>query len=772
MANQDLAGGVWQAHRVDELDLDTDNHAPEGATRRTAVRTTVELEGIRRLVDGVHEDPFSVLGPHEIEEAGQKALAVRAFFPDKPQVWLVDRVRPDAPRPMRRIHPAGLFEAICPVSEQPVHHRYMLQVAEPDGGRRLLHDPYAFPPLLTEFDLYLLGEGRHWRSYDKLGAHLRTIDGVQGVNFAVWAPNARSISVIGDFNGWNPLRHPMRKHIPSGFWELFIPDLKEGELYKFHVRTQGGSVEKADPYGFAAEVPPRTASIVRDLNGYRWNDEQWMANRQRANALDAPMSIYEVHLGSWRRGGHDPGRWLGYRELAHQLVDYCLQMGYTHVELLPVSEHPYSGSWGYQTVGYYAATSRYGSPEDFMYFVDHCHQHGIGVLLDWVPAHFPRDDHGLRRFDGTALYEHEDPRLGEHKDWGTLIFNYGRHEVSNFLLSNALFWLDKYHIDGLRVDAVASMLYLDYSRNEGEWLPNEFGGRENLKAIAFIKEFNEQVHGQYPGVLTIAEESTAWAMVSRPTYMGGLGFSLKWNMGWMNDTRRYMRENPVHRKYHHDGLTFSLIYAFHENFVLPLSHDEVVHGKGSLLDQMPGDLWQRFANLRLLYAYMWTHPGKKLLFMGGDFGQWNEWNYDESLQWHLLQWESHQGLQRLVSDLNRLYRGQPALYEVDFDYPGFEWIDCHDYENSTLSYIRRAKNPEDFLVVSCNFTPVPRHQFRVGVPRGGWYREIFNSDSEFYAGSNVGNFPGVMAEEVPWHGRPYSLEITLPPLAALVFKPQ
>jgi 1,4-alpha-glucan branching enzyme len=736
------------------------------------VRKTVEPEGIRRLVDGTHEDPFSVLGPHEIEESGQKALAIRAFFPDKPQAWLIDRARPEGPRPMRCIHPAGLFEAICPMTDKPIHNRYLLQVAEPDGRRQVLHDPYAFPPLLTDFDLYLLGEGRHWRSYDKLGAHRRVIDGVEGINFAVWGPNALSISVIGDFNGWNPLRHPMRKHIPAGFWELFIPDLKPGELYKYHVRTRWGSVEKSDPYGFAAEVPPRTASRVVRLDTYQWNDAQWMATRDRANALDAPLSIYEVHLGSWRRPGDDPGRWLGYRDLAHQLVEYCREMGYTHIELLPVSEHPFSGSWGYQTVGYYAATSRYGSPDDFMYFVDHCHQNGIGVLLDWVPAHFPRDDHGLRRFDGTALYEHEDPRLGEHKDWGTLIFNYGRHEVRNFLLSNALFWLDKYHIDGLRVDAVASMLYLDYSRQEGEWLPNEFGGRENLQAISFIKEFNEQVHGQYPGSLTIAEESTAWAMVSRPTYMGGLGFSLKWNMGWMNDTRRYMHEDPVHRKYHHDGLTFSLIYAFHENFILPLSHDEVVHGKGSLLDQMPGDLWQRFANLRLLYAYQWTHPGKKLLFMGGDFGQWNEWNYDESLQWHLLQWESHQGLKRCVADLNRLYRSEPALYEVDFDYHGFEWIDCHDYENSTLSYLRRAKNPENFVVAACNFTPVPRHNFRLGVPRGGWYRELFNSDSAYYGGSNVGNFPGVMADQIPWHGRPFSIAITLPPLAAVVFKPQ
>lgn len=736
------------------------------------MRTTVELDTIRRLVDGTIENPFAVLGPHVVEDAGRKLLTVRAFFPDSAQVWLIDKAQEGGPRPMRRIHPAGLFEAICPGDPIPSPDRYQLQVTDPAGNPVVLHDPYAFPPLLTEFDLYLLGEGRHWKSYDKLGAHRRTVDGISGVNFAVWAPNAQSVSVIGNFNGWNPLRNPMRKHIPSGFWELFIPGLAEGEFYKFHVRGREGAVEKSDPYGFAAELPPRTASIVTALDRHSWNDGEWMATREQRQAFDAPMSVYEVHLGSWRRDPNDPSRWLSYRELAHMLVDYCRQMGYTHLELLPVSEHPFTGSWGYQTVGYYAATSRYGTPEDFMYFVDHCHQNGIGVILDWVPAHFPKDNHGLRRFDGTALYEHEDPRLGEHRDWGTLIFNYGRHEVSNFLLSNALFWLDKYHIDGLRVDAVASMLYLDYSRESGEWIPNEFGGRENLAAISLIKEFNEQAHGQYPGVLTIAEESTAWPMVSRPTYMGGLGFSLKWNMGWMNDTRRYMHEDPVHRRYHHNGLTFSLIYAFNENFVLPLSHDEVVHGKGSLLDQMPGDLWQRFANLRLLYGYMWTHPGKKLLFMGADFGQWNEWNYDESLQWHLTEWESHQGMQRLVADLNHLYRREPALHQVDFEHTGFEWIDCNDYENSTLSYLRRGKNPEDYVVVSCNFTPVPRPNFRIGVPRAGWYHEIFNSDSMYYAGSNLGNFPGMMAEEIPWHGRPCSIEFTLPPLAIVVLKPE
>ena len=649
---------------------------------------------------------------------------------------------------------------------------YLLQTADERGKRSLMHDPYAFPQLLTDYDRYLLSEGRHWQSYRKMGAQLRTIDGVTGVNFAVLAPNATSVSLIGDFNTWDGRRHPMYKHIPSGFWELFVPGLQEGAIYKYLVRQGDEVLEKSDPYGFAAELPPRTASKVFDPDRYQWQDADWLKSRVQRNGLDAPLSFYEVHLGSWRRPGDDPTRWLTYRELAHQLVDYVKQMGFTHIELLPVSEHPFSGSWGYQTVGYYAATSRYGSPDEFMYFVDHCHANDIGVILDWVPAHFPRDGHGLRLFDGTALYEHADPRQGEHRDWGTLIFNYGRHEVRNFLLSNALFWMDKYHIDGLRVDAVASMIYLDYSRGPGEWIPNQYGGRENLDAISLLKELNEQMHLQYPGVLTIAEESTAFTGVSRPTYLGGLGFSLKWNMGWMNDTIRYMRHEPIHRKYHHDELTFSLIYSFTENFALPLSHDEVVHGKGSLLDQVPGDLWQKFANLRMLFAYMWAHPGKKLLFMGGEFGQWNEWNYDASLQWDLLQWDSHQGLQRFVADLNALYRREPALHQVDFEGHGFEWIDCHNYQDSVLSFIRKAKDPNDFLVVACNFTPVPRMNYCLGVPRAGWYEEICNSDSTYYGGSNIGNGPGLEALNHPSHGRPASLQLTLPPLGVVMFKPR
>jgi 1,4-alpha-glucan branching enzyme len=685
------------------------------------VRTSVSLEKIGQLVDGRHENPFELLGPHVVEESGRQALAVRAYLPHSTQAWVVDASHDEVPRPMRRLHPAGFFEAICPVGEPGEKPRYLLRVAEEGGKKTTMHDPYCFPHLLSDYDLHLLNEGRHWRMYTRLGAQMRTIDGIEGVNFAVWAPNATSVSLVGDFNCWDRRRHPMRKHIPSGFWELFVPGLGEGTLYKYHIRHHGQAFEKSDPIGFAAEVPPRTASKVVDLDRFHWHDEAWLAHRRDTRWLESPLSFYEMHLGSWRRSPEDPRQWLSYRDIAHQLVEYVKEMGYTHIELLPVSEHPLSGSWGYQTVGYFATTSRYGTPQDFMYLVDLCHQNGIGVVLDWVPAHFPRDGHGLRRFDGTALYEHADPRQGEHRDWGTLIFNYGRHEVRNFLVSNALFLFDKFHIDGLRVDAVASMLYLDYSREDGDWIPNEYGGRENLAAITFLKELNEQTHLQFPGVLTIAEESTAWGGVSKPTYLGGLGFSLKWNMGWMNDTRTYMRHEPIHRKYHHDELTFSLIYAFHENFVLPLSHDEVVHGKGALLDQMPGDLWQKFANLRLLYSYMWTHPGKKLLFMGGEWGQWNEWNFDESLQWHLLQWDSHRGLQKCVADLNALMIREKSLHQLDFDGRGFRWIDCHDYDDSTLSYVRFAKDPNDFLVVACNFTPAPRHEYQLGVPKHCWY---------------------------------------------------
>jgi 1,4-alpha-glucan branching enzyme len=620
--------------------------------------------------------------------------------------------------------------------------------------------------------MHLWSEGSHFRAYEKLGAHPAERKGVAGTQFAVWAPNASHVAVVGDFNGWRTGEDPLYPVGSTGIWAGFVPGVGSGAIYKYDIisHNQGYRVQKADPYAFAAELRPKTASKVWDLSGYQWRDKEWMARRGKAHALEAPIAIYEVHLGSWRRGENN--RWLTYRELADQLADYVGHMGYTHVELLPISEHPFDGSWGYQTVGYFAPTSRFGDPQDFMYLVDTLHKRGIGVILDWVPAHFPRDEHGLGYFDGTHLYEHADPRLGAHQDWGTLIYNFGRNEVSNFLISNALFWLDKYHIDGLRVDAVASMLYLDYSRKEGEWLPNKYGGRENLEAIAFLKRFNETVYGEYPDVVTLAEESTAWGGVSKPTYLGGLGFGYKWDMGWMHDTLDYFSKDPVFRKFHHDRLTFRMLYAWTENFVLPLSHDEVVHGKASLLSKMPGDMWQKFANLRLLYGYMYAQPGKKLLFQGGEVGVWDEWNHDKSVDWHLLEWPVHQGLQRWVRDLNTLYRGEPALHQLDCDHAGFEWVDCCDWESSTVSLIRKAKDPNDCVLFVCNFTPVVRHNYRVGVPRGGHWEEILNSDAELYGGSGVGNFGGREAAPIPHHGREYLLTVTLPPLGIVAFRPK
>jgi 1,4-alpha-glucan branching enzyme len=627
--------------------------------------------------------------------------------------------------------------------------------------------------VLTDFDVHLWGEGSHYRTYEKLGAHLAARDGVAGTQFAVWAPNARRVSVIGDFNGWHAGSNPMEPVGVSGIWQAFVPGVGVGALYKYAIASQyhNYKVEKADPYGFATELRPQTASKVWDLSRYEWGDGEWMARRGRANALDAPLAIYEVHLGSWMRVPEEGNRWLTYRELAPRLAGYLRHMGYTHVEFLPVSEHPFDGSWGYQTVGYFAPTSRFGTPQDFMFLIDVLHRHGIGVLLDWVPAHFPRDEHGLAYFDGTHLYEHADPRKREHRDWGTFIFNYGRNEVSSFLISNALFWLDKYHIDGLRVDAVASMLYLDYSRQPGDWLPNRYGGRENLEAIAFLRRFNEQVYGAYPDTITVAEESTAWPMVSRPTYLGGLGFGLKWDMGWMHDTLRYMSLDPVHRKYHHHQLTFRMLYAFSENYLLPLSHDEVVHGKGSLLGKMPGDDWQKLANLRLLFGYMYAQPGKKLLFMGDEFAQGREWDHDQSLDWHLPEFHpTHAALQRWVRDLNTFYRGEPALHQLDCEPAGFEWVDANDWEQSVLTFLRKGRSPEDVLLIALNFTPVPRHDYRVGVPQAGRWQELLNSDAPFYGGSGQGNFGGVDAAPIGWHGRDYLLNLTLPPLGMVVFK--
>ncbi len=624
---------------------------------------------------------------------------------------------------------------------------------------------------LTDDDLYLFNEGSHYRLYDKLGAHPMNMDGVEGTYFAVWAPNARQVFVIGEFNGWDRSSHPLRSRGQSGIWEGFISNVGKGTIYKYYLlsRYRGYQVEKADPLALYSEIPPRTASIVWELD-YAWGDQAWTEKRCERNALDAPISIYEVHLGSWRRVPEEGNRPLTYRELAPRLAEYVQQMGFTHVEFLPVMEHPFYGSWGYQTAGYFAPTSRYGTPQDFMYLIDYLHQHNIGVILDWVPSHFPNDEHGLGYFDGTHLYEHDDPRQGLHPDWNSFIFNYGRNEVRSFLFSSALFWLNKYHVDGLRVDAVASMLYLDYGRKEGEWLPNRYGGRENLEAIAFLRRFNQAVYEENPNAQTIAEESTAWPMVSRPTYLGGLGFGLKWDMGWMHDTLEYMAKAPVYRKYHHNNLTFRLVYAFFENFILPLSHDEIVYGKGSLLDKMPGDDWQKFANLRLLLGYMYAQPGKKLLFMGGEFGQWREWVHDESLEWHLVQYPPHSGLQRWVSDLNRFYRSQPALYQLDFEQAGFEWIDCNDVEHSVISLVRRARSTNDIVLAVCNFTPVTHFNYRVGVPQSGFWSELLNSDAKEYGGSGQGNLGGVEAAPIPLHGRPYSLTINLPPLAAVFFK--
>ncbi|MBI5968167.1 MAG: 1,4-alpha-glucan branching protein GlgB [Deltaproteobacteria bacterium] len=625
--------------------------------------------------------------------------------------------------------------------------------------------------LLNDDDLFLFNEGNHFRLYEKLGAHPLKREDVEGTYFAVWAPDAEQLSVMGDFNGWNKSMHPLRSRGKSGIWEGFIRGVQKGASYKYHIhsRYNGYWVDKADPFSFYNEVPPETGSIVWDLD-YPWGDGEWMKNRFIHNARTAPMAIYEVHLGSWMRVPEEGHRPLIYREIAPRLVDYVKSMGFTHVEFLPVMEHPFYGSWGYQSTGYFSPTSRFGTPQDFMYLVDCLHQNGIGVILDWVPSHFPSDEHGLRYFDGTHLYEHGDPRKGIHPDWNSSIFNYGRDEVRSFLMSSALFWLQVYHVDGLRVDAVASMLYLDYSRKEGEWIPNQYGGRENLEAISFLRRFNEEVYRNHPDVQTIAEESTAWPMVSRPPYVGGLGFGMKWDMGWMHDTLEYMSRDPIYRKYHHNLLTFRLLYAFHENFILPLSHDEVVHGKGSLLGKMPGDEWQKFANLRLLYGYMYAQPAKKLLFMGGEFGQWREWYHEESLEWHLLQYAPHAGLQRWVQDLNRLYRNEPALHELDFEPAGFEWVDCNDSDGSTISLIRKAHSNDDILLIACNFTPVPRLDYRVGAPRGGFWKEVLNSDAQEYGGSGYGNLGGLEAAPVPVHGRPYSLNLTLPPLSAVFFK--
>jgi 1,4-alpha-glucan branching enzyme len=709
----------------------------------------------------IQSDPFGYLGPHPLSGGG---FVVRAIHPAARSVEI--RLPGDRIVPMTA-DGAGVFEARVDDASD-----YRLRIAYHSGHVLEVDDPYRYGRVLTDFDLHLLAEGTHHRAFEKLGSHRITVGTTTGVHFAVWAPNAGGVSLIGDFNGWDGRVNPMRLLVPSGVWEIFIPDLHDGEHYKFEIRAKSGELlRKSDPFAVAFEVPPQSASIVRDISGYVWRDEAWMRTRgEQSGWLTRPMAVYEVHLGSWARIPEEGNRFLTYTELAHRLVPYVKELGFTHIELLPVMEHPFSGSWGYQVLGFFAPTSRYGPPEDFKLFVDACHLAGLGVILDWVPGHFPRDEHGLARFDGTALFEHADPRQGEHQDWGTLIFNYGRSEVRTFLLSNALFWLDEYHVDGLRVDAVASMLYLDYSRKEGEWIPNQYGGRENLDAISFLQELNRLTHGQHPGSITAAEESTSFGGVSRPVHLGGLGFTYKWNMGWMHDMLHYASEDPVHRRWHHNEITFSMLYAFSENFILPFSHDEVVHGKRSLLDRMPGDVWQKHATLRTLYGYMYGHPGKKLLFMGDEFGQWHEWNHDRSLDWHLLDEPLHASLKRYVQDLNWHYSAEPALYECDFTHEGFSWIDCNDNENSVVSMVRYAHDRLNFIVMIFNFTPVTRNDYRIGVPQAGRYSEILNSDSEIYGGSNTGNLGGLDTEPTPSHGFAQSLRLTVPSLGCLYLK--
>lgn len=729
--------------------------------------TGLDAATVAALVGGSYGDPFAVLGMHHVP--GRRSLAVRAMLPRAQHVSVIDATDGTVAAELTQCDPAGLFTGVVPGRRGPFPYR--LRVTALNGAYEI-EDPYRFPPILSETDLLRLAAAEHFQVQRLLGAHIARVDNVVGVVFAVWAPNARRVSVVGPFNAWDGRCHPMRLRREFGVWEIFIPGVAPGELYKFEIVGAAGGLLplKADPCGFFFERSPGTASIVCDLEGFAWQDQEWLARRSETGARHAPIAIYELHLGSWKR--HADGTYLTYRELAAELIPYVVELGFTHIELLPVSEHPFDGSWGYQPLGLFAPTSRFGTPDDFRHFVQSCHLGGIGVLIDWVPGHFPSDPHGLGYFDGTHLYEHSDPRQGHHPDWDTLIYNFGRREVAAFLISNALFWIDEFHIDGLRVDAVASMLYLDYSRKPGEWLPNRFGGRENLEALALLRRMNEVVYAEGKGAITIAEESTAWPMVSRPTYLGGVGFGYKWNMGWMHDTLLYMACDPVHRRYHHDNLTFGLLYAFSENFVLPLSHDEVTHGKGSLLGKMSGDRWQKFANLRLYFAFLYSQPGKKLLFMGSEFAQRGEWNHDRGLEWALLNEAEHAGIKALVTVLNRLYRQCAALHERDCEGDGFEWIDCQDSDQSVVTYLRFSSGRRSHIVVACNFTPVVRYGYRVGVPAAGAYREMLNTDSDLYGGSGVGNLGHVITESKPWHGRRHSLLLTLPPLAAVMLEPE
>jgi len=727
-----------------------------------------DAEAIRALLAGECRDPHALLGVHPLILQGKPGLVLRAYYPGAESADLLLSAGGER-RALSRVDPRGLFALFLPGRGLPFED-YEVAFSLADQQTITRQDPYRFMPTLGELDLHLCGEGRHFRLYEKLGAHPMKMDGVEGSTFAVWAPNAVRVSVVGSFNNWDGRQHPMRCMGEAGIWEIFIPGVGQGEVYKYELKLADGVLRlKTDPLAFAMELRPKSASVVWGLPRHAWRDDSWIADRGRGDLRQSPMVIYEVHLTSWMRGVSEGDRWLTYRELAPRLVDHAREHGFTHIELLPIAEHAYDPSWGYQTTGYFAPTSRLGTPEDLCYLVDLCHQSGIGVILDWVPAHFPKDDFGLRWFDGTALYEHEDPRRGEHKDWGTLIFNYGRNEVRAFLLSNALYWLDRFHIDALRVDAVASMIYLDYSREEGEWIPNRFGGRENLEAISFLQELNTLVYEQFPGAFTVAEESTSWPGVTAPVYRGGLGFGFKWNMGWMHDTLEYFAKDPIHRSYHHNNLTFSMLYEYSENFIMPLSHDEVVHLKGSLLSKMPGDPWQQAANLRLLLTYLYTRPGKKLLFMGGEFGQRGEWDADQSLDWHQTGEPHHAGIQALVKDLGRTYFSHSALWIWDTEERGFSWIDCNDSAQNIISYLRFG--PDSHLACVLNMTPVPRHGYRIGLPAGGVYQELLNTDGERYGGSNLGNNGQVLAEPTPFHGLDYSASVTLPPLGALVLTP-
>lgn len=745
------------------------------------INTTANISDVHKIINGEHNDPFCCLGLHQVpgEKKNSKTFAVRAFIPNAKSIGVL-ALDDDSLFEMEKIHESGFFEVV--IGGRKDFFPYLLQVTDDAGNGFSTYDPYSFWPVLTDFDLHLFNEGTHHKIFEKLGAHLRSINSVDGALFAVWAPCARRVSVVGSFNQWDGRRHQMRQLGSSGVWELFIPGICHGDIYKYEIKTCKDEIYiKSDPYAFYSEVRPNTASIVYDMNTYAWKDSAWMEARGGSDTFEKPVSIYEVHLGSWSRnpGGSGPGgeedgggSFLTYREMADKLISYVKDMGYTHIELLPIAEHPFDGSWGYQITGYYSATSRYGTPEDLMYFIDTCHQNGIGVITDWVPAHFPKDGHGLARFDGTAIYEHADPRQGEQLDWGTHIFNYGRHEVKNFLISNAVFWFEKYHIDGLRVDAVTSMLHLDYAKKPGQWIPNKYGGRENLEAIDFIRQLNTTVYNYFPGVMMIAEESTSWPLISRPPYIGGLGFSYKWNMGWMNDFLKYVEMDSIFRKYHQNLITFSLMYAMSENFILVLSHDEVVHGKCSMLNKMPGDYWQKFAGLRVSYGYYYGHPGKKLMFMGCEFGQFIEWDYKKSLDWFLLDYEMHKKMQDYVRDLNKLYTGEKALYEVDFSYDGFEWIDCNDAQHSIVSFLRKGKDWHDTLLFLCNFTPAVHEDYRIGVPFNTAYEEILNSDSQAYGGSNVVNSGEIRAEQQVFHNKPFSVRLRIPPLGFLVLRPR